>query len=61
MSDYDMIDAEVWYNAKTGEVVIEGDPDAVENHNCDEMGCGQYHVLFRFHSPIGHGASGDAE
>lgn len=36
-----------------GEVVVVGDPSPVEDendpsyHNCDAMGCGQWHVVYR--------------
>lgn len=47
MSDWDLIEAEVWYNAKTYELVILGMPEGFVGHNCDVMGCGQQHVLWR--------------
>lgn len=37
---------EAWISPK-GEVVLVGDPTDDEQHNCDQMGCGQDHVLFR--------------
>jgi len=30
------------------EIIVIGEPDWVEDHNCDEMGCGTLsHVIFR--------------
>lgn len=48
-------DCEVYEHSN--QVVILGEPDteglsedeAVERHNCDVMGCGTHHVIFRFH------------
>lgn len=39
------------------ELIVLGDPDGDESHNCDAMGCGTFsHVLFRF--PLAAGVEG---
>ena len=38
----------------TGKQIIIAVPtgyDLDESHNCDEMGCGRWHVLYRFSKP----------
>lgn len=39
---------EVCVSTRTNEIVVLGSPDAEdESHNCDFMGCGKDHVLWR--------------
>lgn len=43
-------DTRVYQTAR--HIVITGDPAADSEHNCDAMGCGMEHVLYRFPLPV---------
>lgn len=60
---YRRLDAEVWIGSN--DVVVVGTPDESEDeetgHNCDAMGCGWDHVLYRIPLPSTAGPLRPAE